>query len=105
MTRIAQCASLAEVRSEIDLVDRDLVFLLAERGAYAGQTAKFKKTAEEVPPPQRVKAVMARGDALALEGGAEPAVAEATWRAMIAAFSDGQRLDQATLYPPTPQPN
>lgn len=50
MTSIAQFASLAEVRQRIDLVDRQLV-------------------------------------------------------ALIAAFIDGERLHQAALHPPSPQPN
>ena len=105
MTSIASCISLAEVREHIDRVDRQLVALIAERGAYVRQAAGFKKTAEEVPAPQRVAQVLARVSAVALECGAEPAVVDATWRAMIAAFIDSERLHQATLHPPSPQPN
>lgn len=105
MTHIAQCASLDEVRSNIDRLDRQLVALIAERGAYVRQAAGFKKTAEEVPAPQRVAQVLAKVDAVARESGAEPAVVEATWRAMIAAFIDSERQHQAALHPPSPQPN
>lgn len=105
MTHIAQCASLDEVRSNIDRLDRQLVALIAERGAYVRQAAGFKKTAEEVPAPQRVAQVLAKVDAVARETGAEPAVVEATWRAMIAAFIDSERQHQAALHPPSPQPN
>ncbi|MFH1660283.1 MAG: chorismate mutase [Pseudomonadota bacterium] len=105
MTRIAQSASLAEVRDNIDRLDRQLVALIAERGAYVRQAAGFKKTAEEVPAPQRVAQVMAKVDALAVELGADPAVVDATWRAMIAAFIDAERLAQAALHPPSPQPH
>ncbi len=105
MTRIAQCASLTEVRHHIDLLDRQLVSLIAERGAYVRQAAGFKKTADEVPAPQRVAQVLARVNTLAVETGAEPAVVDATWRAMIAAFIDTERLAQAAMHPPSPQPN
>lgn len=37
--RIAQCASLAEVRQNIDRLDREQVMLIAERGAYVKQAA------------------------------------------------------------------
>ena len=40
-----------------------------------------------------------------LEAGADAAVVDATWRAMIAAFIDAERLTQAALHPPSPQPN
>jgi isochorismate pyruvate lyase len=105
MTRIAQCASLAEVRQNIDLVDRQLVALIAERSAYVRQAASFKKSADEVPAPQRVAQVLARVNLLAAGMGADPAVIDATWRAMIAAFIDKERLAHAALHPPSPQPN
>lgn len=105
MTRIAQSASLAEVRDNIDRLDRQLVALIAERGAYVRQAAGFKKTAEEVPAPQRVAQVLAKVGALAVELGADPAVVDATWRAMIAAFIDAERLALAALHPPSPQPH
>lgn len=105
MSTIAQCISLAEVRHHIDCVDRQLVALIAERGAYVRQAAAFKKSATEVPAPQRVAQVLAKVNALALENGAEPAVVDAIWRAMIGAFIDSERQLQATLHPPSPQPN
>jgi isochorismate pyruvate lyase len=105
MTRIAQCASLAEVRHNIDLLDRQLVTLIAERGGFVRQAAGFKKSASEVPAPQRVAEVLSRVNALAVELGAEPAVVDATWRAMITAFIEAERLAQAALHPPSPQPN
>ena len=105
MTHIAPCASLAEVRLNIDRIDRQLVGLIAERGAYVRQAAGFKKTAGEVPAPQRVAEVLAKVRGIAPEVSAEPAVVEATWRAMIAAFIDSERQHQAILHPPTPQPN
>jgi isochorismate pyruvate lyase len=105
MTRIAPAASLAEVRHHIDQLDRQLVGLVAERGAYVRQAAAFKKTADEVPAPARVAQVLARVNALAVEVGADPGVVEATWRAMIAAFIESERLTQAALHPPSLQPN
>jgi isochorismate pyruvate lyase len=105
MTHIAQCASLAEVRHHIDRLDQQLVGLIAERGAYVKQAAGFKKMADEVPAPQRVAQVLDRVNGLALATGADPAVVDATWRAMIAAFIDSERLHQAALHPPSQQPN
>ena len=105
MIHIAPCASLAEVRLNIDRIDRQLVGLIAERGAYVRQAAAFKKTADEVPAPHRVAEVLAKVRGIAQEVGTEPAVVEATWYAMIAAFIDSERQHHAALHPPTPQPN
>jgi isochorismate pyruvate lyase len=101
MNAQVQCASLDEVRQQIDRIDRQLVALLAERGAYVRQAAGFKKSAAEVPAPQRVAQVLARVDALALASGADRAVVAAPWRAMIDAFIEAERGMQAVLHPPT----
>ena len=80
------CLSLDDVRSRIDAIDRRLVALIAERGAYVTQAAAFKRSDAEVAAPDRVAQVLARVDALAAELGADPRVVEATWRSMIGAF-------------------
>lgn len=105
MIHIAPCASLAEVRHPIDRVDRQLVALIAERGAYVRQAAGFKKTAEEVPAPERVAQVLAKVNTITVECGAKATVVDATWGAMIAAFIENERVHQAALHPPSPQPN
>jgi len=38
------CTTLEEVRSNIDRLDQQIVSLLAERGHYVSQAARFKKT-------------------------------------------------------------
>lgn len=96
-----QCDSLAQVRGEIDRVDAQMLALLAERGGYVRQAARFKASAAEVPAPQRVEAVIARVTAQARVLGADPAVAEATWRAMIAAFIESELAAHAALHPPS----
>jgi isochorismate pyruvate lyase len=105
MTAVTQSASLAEVRQNIDSLDYQLVALIAKRGAYVRQAAAFKKTAEEVPAPARVAQVLAKVNTLAIDLGADPAVVDATWRAMIAAFIDAECLAQAAIHPPSPQPH
>jgi isochorismate pyruvate lyase len=94
-----QCDSLQQVRNEIDRVDRQMLALLAERGGYVMQAARFKTRAAEVPAPQRVEQVIAKVTGLALEFGADAAVAEATWRAMIAAFIQSELAEHAASHP------
>jgi len=95
------CVSLEEVRLQIDRVDRQLVQLLAERGAYVAQAAALKRSAAEIPAPARVAQVIERVRAIAGELGASPAVVEATWRAMIAAFIEHEQALRAASQPPT----
>lgn len=102
MSTIVACTSLEQVRSHIDRLDRQLLSLIAERGAYVKQAAGFKRTVAEVPAPQRVEQVIAGVKQLAPEVGADPAVVEATWRAMISAFIDAETAAHAALQAQTP---
>ncbi len=87
------CASLAEVRQNIDRIDAALVRLMAERQQYVGEAGRFKKDPAAVSDPKRVDAVVAKVRADATAEGLDPAVAEATFRAMIAAFEDFERAE------------
>lgn len=101
MTQLVQCDSLHAVREQIDHIDRRMLMLLAERGGYVSQAARFKKDAADVAAPERVEKVIAAVTAAAREVGADPAVAEATWRAMIAAFIRSELATHALLHPPS----
>lgn len=100
-TQILPCNSLDEVRREIDRIDHSLVALIAKCGGYVRQAARFKADAADIPAPQRVAEVIARVTGLAKQMGAEPAVVEATWRAMINAFIHSERTAHAALHPPS----
>ncbi|NQD94281.1 chorismate mutase [Pseudomonas sp. CrR25] len=85
-----QCESIEQVRAHIDRIDRQLVSLLAERGGYVAQAAHFKQSPDEVAAPQRVEQVIAKVKALSGELGANPAVTERVYRAMIGAFIEAE---------------
>ncbi|WP_250557260.1 DUF3024 domain-containing protein [Pseudonocardia lacus] len=78
--------SLADVRARIDAVDADLVRLLADRESLVRAAAAFKADADAVRAPDRVERVVAGVRERATDAGLSPTVAEAVWRAMIAAF-------------------
>ena len=82
-----QCASIEEVRANIDRIDRQIVALLAERGGYVKLAARFKKTTDDVKAPQRVEQVIAKVKALAEELGANPSVTVQVYRAMISGLA------------------
>ena len=87
------CATLNEVRRNIDRIDHDLVRLMAERQQYVGEAGRFKKDPAAVSDPARVDAVIAKVRADAAAQGLDPAVAEKTFRAMIAGFEDFERAE------------
>lgn len=84
--KIRTCESLDAVRTEIDRIDQAIVRLIAERGEYVSQAARFKGSTTEVKAPQRVEQVIAKVLAKADECGAQRAVVEAVYRSMIGAF-------------------
>jgi isochorismate pyruvate lyase len=85
------CQSLAEVRENIDRIDRDLVHLLAERQKYVAEAGRFKANPAAVSAPARVEQIIEKVKALARENGLAETVAERTFRAMIAGFEDYER--------------
>ena len=97
MSNAITCNSIEEVRSNIDRIDRQIVTLLAERGSYVKQAARFKKTTDDVKAPQRVEQVIAKVTALSQELGANPSVTEQVYRAMISGFINAEVAEHAAL--------
>jgi len=93
------CATLAEVRGNIDRIDREIVALMAERGKYVAEAGRFKADPAAVSAPARVEAIIAKMKTLAREDGLAESVAERSYRAMIAAFEDYERDEWARRNP------
>lgn len=91
------CTTLEEVRDNIDRLDQQIVTLLAERGGYISQAARFKKDSDGVKAPQRVEQVIAKVRGLSEAVGANPQVTEQVYRAMIAAFIEQELVEHAAL--------
>ncbi len=84
----ACCATLGEVRQNIDRIDRELVRLMAERGRYVREATRFKANPAQVEAPERAEAVVRKAMSLAEENGLSAKIAENTYRAMIRSFTD-----------------
>lgn len=85
------CASLREVRDNIDRIDRAIIALMAERGQYVAEAGRFKADPAAVSAPARVEAIIAKVRTMARQNGLAENVAERAYRAMIAAFEDYER--------------
>jgi isochorismate pyruvate lyase len=85
------CRTLAEVRENIDRIDRAIVAAMAEREKYVAEAGRFKADPAAVSVPARVEAILGKVKTIAAEDGLAPEVAERTYRAMIAAFEDFER--------------
>ncbi|MDE3177737.1 MAG: chorismate mutase [Pseudomonadota bacterium] len=87
------CATLGQVRDNIDRIDREIIAVMAERGQYVAEAGRFKPDPAGVSDPARVEAIIAKARRLALAAQLSPEVAEKTYRAMIAAFEDFERAE------------
>ncbi|MCY0871617.1 MAG: chorismate mutase [Acidithiobacillus caldus] len=97
MINNVECNSIEDVRSNIDRIDRQIVMLLAERGIYVKQAAKFKKTTADVHAPQRVEQVISKVVDLSVELGANPTITEQVYRAMISGFINAELAEHAAI--------
>jgi len=81
------CATMEQVRREIDRLDNELIDRLAERFTYVERAWQLKVgTAEGAYVPWRVQQVIDKVRARAQEKGLPPELVEAMWRQMIGWF-------------------
>ena len=80
------CRSLAEIRDQIDRIDRALMKLVAERSGFVRRAAQLKLRREDVFDPARVNAVIALAKREAKKLGLDPKAAEQAFRAMVKRF-------------------
>jgi isochorismate pyruvate lyase len=85
------CASLADIRTQIDRLDRDIVRLLAARQAYVLAAAQFKRSEAEVKAPDRIEQVVANARRIAKAEGANADIVERVYRELIDAGTDAER--------------
>jgi len=77
------CADMAEVRREIDRLDRALVRLMAERVGYIEAAARIKERRDEVRLEWRIEDVVSKVLAAAAREGLPARIAEPVWRELI----------------------
>lgn len=84
MTDPADCRSMTELRAAIDVLDGEIVRLLARRAGYIDRAIELKP-AEGMPAriETRVEDVVTKVRSRAQDGGLDPDLAEAVWRRVI----------------------
>ena len=78
-----QCATLKELRQEVDKVDDQIVELIALRNDYIRQAASFKQSIDEIKADDRVEDVLNRVRHKALTLGVSPNLLTSLYRMMI----------------------
>lgn len=87
---IKECHSLQEVRESIDLLDDQIVELIAARNAYVKQAAMFKHSIDEIKGKERMEAVMDRVRSRAMEFGVSPNLLTSLYKTMIDAMVEAE---------------
>lgn len=81
-----QCASLAEIRQQIDAIDQQVIQLLGERFGYVLAAAPFKHSSDAVRAPQRFAAMLQQRREWATQAGLAPDVIEQMYRQLVEYF-------------------
>lgn len=76
-------SSLEEIRYHIDIIDKEIVLLLAKRGSYVNQAAKFKKNIRNVKDKNRIDEVISKVTKYANDINFDPSIIAQIYKSMI----------------------
>jgi isochorismate pyruvate lyase len=85
MIAAESCKTMADVRTEIDRLDRAIVALLAERCEYITAAARIKADRNNVRDDARIEDVLEKVSATAEQYAMPMPIAQATYRALVEA--------------------
>jgi isochorismate pyruvate lyase len=97
LTTAEDCQDLAQIRASIDVIDEQIVQLIAQRGAYVRCAARFKKDADAVRAPQRYAQLMERIRLLAVSHGADADIVVNTYKTLVDGFIGAELREHAAL--------
>lgn len=88
----SECTNIAEVRNEIDNIDKVIIRLLSERFEYVKEVVKYKeKTASSIEASGRRNAALADRRKWAEEAGLSPDVIEEIYDRLIRYFIEEEK--------------
>ena len=79
----SECSNMAELRAEIDRLDRALVRLLSERQRYIERAAEIKSQRSDIRDEARILDVLNKIKAEAAKAGLNEKIATAVWRELM----------------------
>lgn len=86
MKKPDDCKNMAEIRAEIDRLDRQVIALLGQRYAYVKAAARFKKSQTDVKAPERFQAMLEQRRIWAQEENLNPDAIEKMYRDLVNHF-------------------
>jgi isochorismate pyruvate lyase len=94
--RPEDCASLEEIRAEIDRIDRSIIEMIGQRKGYVMAAAMFKSSREDVAAPERFAAMLQARRGWAAQQGISADMVEKLYREMIGHFIKEERAHWET---------
>jgi len=88
-----QCENIAEIRAEIDRIDRNIVAALGERLKYVRAASQFKTSEASVRAVERVRSLLEQRRAWAEDEGIDPEVVEKMYRDLLSFFIESELND------------
>ncbi|MBE9011267.1 isochorismate lyase [Pseudanabaenaceae cyanobacterium LEGE 13415] len=88
-----QCESMADIRAEIDCLDRQVVALLGQRFTYVRAASKFKTSEAAVRAPERFQTMLQQRRTWAEEEGLNADAIEKMYRDLVNHFIDEEMKD------------
>jgi isochorismate pyruvate lyase len=85
MIAAESCKTMAEVRLEIDRLDRAIVALIAERSDYIAAAARIKADRASVRDDARIEDVLSKVTATAQSHGVPALIVQSAYRALVEA--------------------
>lgn len=83
-----RCENMADIRAEIDRLDRQVVALLGQRFAYVKAASKYKSSETTVSAPERFKAMLEQRRVWAEEEGLNADAIEKMYEHLVNHFID-----------------
>lgn len=84
----AQCENMADIRAEIDRLDRQVVALLGQRFIYVKAASKYKSSETTVRAPERFKSMLEQRRVWAEEEGLNADAIEKMYEDLVDYFID-----------------
>lgn len=85
-----QCTNIAEIRSEIDSLDQQIIALLGQRFAYVKAAAQFKTDEAGVRAPERFQSMLQQRRIWAEAAGLDPDAIETMYRDLVNYFIEAE---------------
>lgn len=86
MKHPSDCENMAEIRAEIDHLDRQVIALLGRRFAYVKAASKFKTSETSVKAPERFQAMLQQRRVWAEEEDLNPDAIEKLYQDLVNHF-------------------